>query len=136
MDSFPLYVPNPEAPAELQAEVANIDPRSAIVGAPDAPEDQKRTLVYYEGNRYGSSSMTTLADRAMYAAGRLSMRYPTVARATVSSRALQLVGTFTPGHGVDVPDATSLIAVGKWLGLFNDGQLDSAAVARELRLSS
>lgn len=135
MNPFPVYTPNRDAPAVVRLAVASIDPRSAIVGSPDAPDTAERTLIYYEGNRYGAGNIVTFADRAMIAAGRLAERYPTVARAAVPRQALLLVGSFTAGHGVDVPDASSLIALAKWLELFDGDRVDTAAFHRELRLS-
>jgi hypothetical protein len=135
MQQFAVYIPNPVASAAVGLSVAKIDPKSAIVGALPEETDANDALIYFEGNRFGSAGMVTFADRAMVAAGRLSRRYPTIARATVPRRALQRVGTFTVGQGVDVPDAASLIALAKYLELWTDEDLDSAELHRELRPS-
>jgi hypothetical protein len=135
MTQYPMYVPDPTARAAVKASVAKIDPKSAIVGVPIQGPIAALALIYFEGNRYNAANVVTLADRALIAAGRLAERYPTVASATVPSTALLRVGTFTPGHGIDVPDAASLIAVARWLELIENGNFDAAALHRELRLS-
>lgn len=135
MTQYPLYIPNPDAPERERMSVAAILPKSAIVGEPDLGASEARTLIYYEGNRYGATNMVTLADRAAIAAGRLSERYPTVAMASVPTAALTRVGVFTPDHGIDVPDARGLIALARWLDLFDGEQVDTDAMHRELRVS-
>jgi hypothetical protein len=135
MDRFPVYIPNLAAPQRVRLAVASIDPKSAIVGSPDASDANDRILIYYEGNRYGAENIVTFADRAMLAAGRLAEKYPTVARCAAPQQALTLVGWFSAGHGVDVTDANGLIELAKWLGMFDGERLDSDALHAELRLS-
>ena len=133
MERFPVYIPEAAAPAAVRDTVALIDPKSAIVSAPDPSGDE--LLVYFEGNRYRAANMITFADRALHAAGRLASNYPTIAKATVPRRALTHVGLFTPGHGVDVPDAGALVALARWLELLDGERFDSDALHAELRLS-
>jgi hypothetical protein len=140
MQRFPVYVPNSSASALQLAAVAQIDPKSAIVGecTPDsvnaAPDDRLR--IYYEGNRYQFADMITFADRAQRACERLRERAPTIATSVAPKRALSHVGFFTFGHGVDVENATELIALARWLGLFDNDQLQSDQLHAELRLSN
>ena len=44
--------------------------------------------------RHGSSSMTTFEDKVHHAAGRLSQRYPTIARLTARADDFVVVGTY------------------------------------------
>lgn len=133
MNSFPVYVPNAAAPERLRDAIALIDPKSAIVSAPDPSGDE--LLVYFEGNRYGAANMLTFADRAMHAADRLAVNYPTIAKALVPRTTLTRVGSFTPGHGVDVLDARALVALARWLELFDGERFDSNALHQQLRLT-
>jgi hypothetical protein len=135
MDRFAVYTPRQNAPADTRAAVANIDPKSAIVSAPDDPGQADRILIYYEGNRYGYAGVITFADRARIAAGRLKEQAPVIARAAVPRLALTQVAWFTPGHGVDVIGTRGLAALAKWLDLFHDGRIDSDTLAGELKLS-
>jgi hypothetical protein len=133
MNSFPVYIPHAAAPKRLRDTVALIDPKSAIVSVPDLSGDE--LLVYFEGNRYRAANMITFADRARHAAERLATNYPTIARALVPRRALTRVGSFTPDHGVDVPDARALVALARWLELLDGERFDSDALHEQLRLS-
>jgi len=135
MDRFPVYTPNRTAPEHVQRGLASIDPKSAIVGRPDASDANDRTVIYYQGNRYGAENIVTFADRAMLAAGRLAEKYPTLTCCAVPHQALTLVGWFAAGHGVEVTDANGLIELAKWLGMFDGERLDSDALHAELRLS-
>jgi len=135
MDRFPVYTPNLAAPEHVRLALASIDPKSAIVASPHPPDANDRTVIYYEGNRYGAENIVTFADRAMLATGRVADKYPTVACCAVPYQALTLVGWFSAGHGVDVTDANGLIELAKWLGMFDGGRLDTDALDAELRLS-
>ena len=110
-----VYVPNPDAPVDLRAQVAHIDECSAIVGpVPDGTPD--RVLVYYEGNRFGYANVKTLADKAIVAGHRCVEQAPTIARALVNPEALLRVGTLHLDLGrVEVEDGLSLTRLAKWL---------------------
>ena len=140
MQQFPVYVPNPAAPAVDAAVIAHVDAKSAIVGeclpASGATGLDDDLRIYYEGNRYRFAGMITFADRAQRACERLRERAPTIATSLAPKRALTHVGCFTFGHGVDVEGATELIALARWLGLFDNDQLQSARLHAELRLSN
>jgi hypothetical protein len=131
MDRFRVYIPNLSAPEHVA--LAWIEPKSAIVGSPEPAGDE--LLIYFEGNRYRALNMVTFADRAREAADRLAVNYPTIAKTMVTRRALTQIGWFTPGHGVDVPDGPSLVALAEWLDLLDGEHFDSDALHAELRLS-
>lgn len=81
-------------PAAGHRATAGIARGSAIVGRPDARRGEVR--IYYEGAIHGQSEMRTLADRAVYACGRMVDNYPTAAAMSVPREALVAVGTFDP----------------------------------------
>lgn len=89
-----------------------IDRGSAIVGL-QALHDE-RVLVYFEGNRYRAENLRRFDQRIETAAGRLTQRYPTIARASVSASDLTLVGTFsTETRSIAVLDK---IQLREWAG--------------------
>lgn len=105
-----VYVPSGGHPAS-----AGIARGSAIVGHPYPDENEVR--IYFEGALYGQVGMATLADRAVYAWGRLVMRYPTTAASVVPREALTAVGTLDPVAGrIVLTGPTSAREVAEWLG--------------------
>jgi hypothetical protein len=104
-----LYVP-----AVGHRATAGIARGSAIVGCPDARREDVR--IYYEGAVYEQSEMRTLADRAVYACGRMVDGYPTAAAMSVPREALVAVGTFDPTTSeIVLTGAQSAAAVAEWL---------------------
>lgn len=103
---FDLFVP-------AGADAFGIDPGSAIV-AGVSQRGQERVIVHYEGNRYGAQNMRRYDERCLHAAGRAATRYPTVAKSSLPSDQLRVVGTYdlTTRH-ISVADASALQA---WLG--------------------
>jgi hypothetical protein len=98
-------------------------PGSGIVGIEGPSEDRRvaegRVLVYFEGNKFGSSSFRTYADRVFHAADRMLWNngrgYPTVALAEYDADDLLWVGTFThPDGRLEIADSEKVAA---WLGL-------------------
>lgn len=127
-----VYVPNPDASERAGLSVRSIDPKSAIVGV---PLGDRSIHIYYEGNRHGASNMDTFADRAYFAASRLSQRYPTVAQTIVRPRAIERVGWYyRDQQRIEVEGGLALTLLAKWLGVFDEGHntIDSDALAREL----
>lgn len=117
-----LYVPAAEHRA-----TSGIAPGSAIVGRPEPGAEDVQ--IYYEGGVHGQSEMRTLADRAVYACGRLIEDYPTVATRLVPRVALVTVGTFNPGASrIMLTGSQSEAAVAAWLGR---AVLDPAELKRE-----
>lgn len=136
-----VYVPAPDAGIR-----AVIDDGSGIVGTPfaewwsarygatDVHVPDRRTLIDYEGNRFGAHNMRTFADRVRHAHGRHVTGYPTVARASVRPAELVAVGTFYPEwRRVDVENAEQLVALSKWLALWSGDTFDSDKLHEELR---
>jgi hypothetical protein len=118
-----IYVPAAGHPA-----TAGIARGSAIVAQPDAKRQEVR--VYYEGAVYGQSEMRTLADRAVYACGRMVDNYPTAAATLVPRDALAAVGTFDPSTSeIVLTGDQSAAAVAEWLDM---PQLDPAELRRGL----
>jgi hypothetical protein len=106
-----VYVPAGGHPA-----TAGIARGSAIVGLPEPRSDE--VGIYFEGAIHGSTGMATLADRAIYAFGRLRDHAPTVAARLVPRDALIAVGTFDPRSGrIMLTGAQSAAAVATWLGV-------------------
>lgn len=115
-------------PAAGHCAIAGIARGSAIVGRPDARRCEVR--IYYEGAIHGQSEMRTLADRAVYACGRMVDNYPTAAAMSVPHEALVAVGTFDPSAGeIVLTGDQSAAAVAEWLGM---PQLDPAELRRGL----
>jgi hypothetical protein len=109
-------------PAAGHRATAAIARGSAIVGCPDAGREEVR--IYYEGAAYGQSGMRTLADRAVYACGRMLSSYPTTAAMSVPREALVAVGTFDPAtREIALTGEQSAAAVAEWLDM---SQLDPA----------
>jgi hypothetical protein len=101
-------------PAAGHRATAGIARGSAIVGLPDARREDVR--IYYEGAVYGQSEMRTLADRAVYACGRMVDGYPTAAAMSVPREALVAVGTFDPTTSeIVLTGDHSAAAVAEWL---------------------
>lgn len=82
-----LYVPKP-------GKAFGIEPGSAILASADQDASQERVLVYYEGNLLGAENMRTFAERALHAAGRQVVRYPTVAKMAMLKADLIEVGRY------------------------------------------
>lgn len=71
-----------------------IDAGSGIVADLDAPRgDGGLVVVYFEGNRVGAVNLRHLEDRLTVAGGRLTAKYPTVARSSVPLGDFEVVGT-------------------------------------------
>lgn len=101
-------------PAAGHRATAGIARGSAIVGRPDARREDVR--IYYEGAVYEQSEMRTLADRAVYACGRMVEGYPTAAAMSVPREALVAVGTFDPTTSeIVLTGDQSAAAVAEWL---------------------
>ena len=78
--------------------------------------DKDMIRVYYEGNINQACNLNSLYDRVLVAAGRMHVRYPTVAFSVVSKKDYLAVGTFVyEGFDMLIDDA-SLGAVNSWLG--------------------
>lgn len=106
MTTTTLYIPVPDA-------LHTILPGSGIVGT----DHGERVLVDYEGNRYGSESFKTYADRCLHAAGRHVTNYPTIARAFMPANQLRPVGTFDDLFGEVHLDAGQEATLAQWLGV-------------------
>ena len=131
-----VYVPAPGL-GPLSAVVEG----SAIVGPASCGSGCPRPFaVYYEGNVYGASNLTTLAERAACAAGRLRGNHPTTSRAVVKAHDVEKVGVLREGEygaRVEIPGdaniaggeerARSLLA--RWLGVGEEG-LDRELASR------
>ena len=118
-----VYVPVAGHPA-----AAGIARGAAIVGRPDPGREKVR--IYYEGAIYRQSEMRTLADRAVYACGRMEDNYPTTAAMSVPREALVAVGIFGPSASeIVLTGDQSAAAVAEWLGM---PQLDPAELRRGL----
>lgn len=114
-------------PADDHRATSGIAQGSAIVGRPEPRADDVQ--IYYEGGVRGQSEMRTLADRAVYASGRLIEEYPTTATRVVPRDALTVVGTFDPSSSrIMLTGSTSEAAVAAWLGT---PVLDPAELKRE-----
>jgi hypothetical protein len=115
-------------PAAGHRATAGIARGAAIVGRPDARREDVR--IYYEGAVYGQSEMRTLADRAVYACGRMVDSYPTAAAMSVPREALVAVGTFDPSASeIVLTGDQSAAAVAEWLDV---PQLDPTELHRGL----
>jgi hypothetical protein len=103
-------------PAAGHRASAGIARGSAIVGRPDAGREDVR--IYYEGAIYGQSEVRTLADRAVYACGRLVDDYPTAAAMSLPRNTLVAVGTFDPTTSeILLTGDQSAAAVAEWLDM-------------------
>jgi hypothetical protein len=71
-------------------------PRSGIVAR---RLSHGKVEVYFEGNRYGAANLTTFEERVLCAAGRLTARYPTVAKAWCDLGDIEVVGVCYPDRG-------------------------------------
>jgi hypothetical protein len=130
-----VYVPADSAAASL-----TIDAGSGIVGT--ASDELGRTLVDFEGNRYGAVNLVTYADRVHCAADRHVVRYPTTARALLDTITLVRVGTFDPETGdIDLlgadedPDAARA-RIAAWCGVTPadvDAQLRTTSARHQMR---
>lgn len=124
-----VYVPR------LQAHsLRDIARGSGIVGrvegrgiGPDAGADMVQ--IYYEGNIYGASNLTTYADRLVVAAERMASRSATTAQRTVSARLLVEVGFWDPAtRSVHVQPGPVTRMLAAWIGEGPDWPIN----AREL----
>lgn len=131
-----------EKPVDVFVPVADspfqrlVQPLSGMVGAP-VPDPhgsgEDRVLVYFQGPT-PSVNVVTFADRCNIAHGRYAMSYPTTAKALAPAGEVARVGTFHRDEcRVEIEDGLSLALVAKWLGLWNDGAIDTDALHRELR---
>lgn len=115
-------------PVAGHCATASIARGAAIVGRPNARRGEVR--IYYEGAIHGQSEMRTLADRAVYACGRMVDNYPTAAAMSVPREALVAVGTFDPSSNeIVLTGDQSATAVAEWLDM---SQLDPAELRRGL----
>jgi hypothetical protein len=129
--AIPVVVPAPAANPALVTILVG----SGIVAMPadqwrqrpeDAPWPQStvesvqaadRLVLDYEGNRYGSESFKTWADRVHHAYGRQAQRYPTAARSHVPASAVQIVATYNPLEGeITLLDGADINQLTLWLG--------------------
>lgn len=114
-----VYVPDPAFMRGRQT--ASIDPLSGIVGNAVADglvpaNDDAPVLIYYESNRFGAVNIVTFADRCMIAAGRLTQRYPTIARREVRSGAVIRLGEYLPDQRrVVIDDDRGMALLAQWL---------------------
>lgn len=93
-DEATIVVPKIE---HQQRVAGSIDPASGIV-AFRVHNAADKLIVYYEGNRFNSSSMSELEDRVMNAYGRMSKTYPTIAMAMMDASDFEVVGTVEPNR--------------------------------------
>jgi hypothetical protein len=113
----------------------DILPGSALVATEVLLDD--RYDVYYEGNRFGSLSLSTFEDRLNCAASRLVTRYPTTARAPLKKDQLVHVGyarTLRDTKTWVVSEIFDGEALKTWLGSEDLPQLNGSTALRE-RLS-
>lgn len=121
-EAIDVFIPAPSDPLR-----AVIKPGSGIVGTTEG----ERTIIDYEGNLYGAQNIVTWADRVMIAAGRHSVRYPTVARSWVKPEALIRVASYEYRKWAPAIELEADVAlVCGWLGIRDLHLLDA-----ELRLS-
>lgn len=128
-------------PVEGALALATVDPHSGIVGSGaqgwlDSAEqnDLHRIVLDFEGNRFQAANIVTFADRVSHAADRHKAHYPTVARIVVDVDQVRRAGTFYPQwRRVEVDDAGELLAIAKWLGMFDGEQFDADRLHAELR---
>lgn len=85
MTTLVVLVPN-----DATAARDTIDPGSGIVALDD---ERDTAVVYFEGNRFGASNLTTFAQKVTHAADRLVTRYPTVACGLFKRADFTVVGT-------------------------------------------
>lgn len=83
MNEVRVYVP-------AEGKLTSIAPGSAICGQ----LNEHGVLLYYEGNLYGSSSMTTFENMLFHAADRMTSRYATMAMMVVRPEDVVQVGWF------------------------------------------
>lgn len=87
------------------------------LGTVDSVRAADRLVLDYEGNRFGSASFVTWADRVHHAWGRQAERYPTVARSRVPATAVQIVATYDPLEGeITLLDDADINQLTLWLG--------------------
>lgn len=72
-----------------------IDKGSGLVSElPESGPHPNDIEVYFEGNRFNSPDMHTFQQKVHHAAGRLSQRYPTVARGVFKRADFDVIGTY------------------------------------------
>lgn len=86
--SFRVYVPRADA-----TSVRHIKPGSGIVGVYDDGWGPDKTLVYYEGDIYGTGKKT-YKNLVYHAADRMAVDYPTVAKSLADTADLIHIGYF------------------------------------------
>ena len=101
-------------PCAGSAALATILSGSGIVS--DGERDPSgRLVIDFEGNRYGSTSMTTYADRVDHAAGRHLVRYPTVARlAVLPANVIEVANYDTETGVVTVHGPEEAVLLAEW----------------------
>lgn len=118
-------------PAEGSALEGIFEPGTGIVGRPVG----ERIQIDYE--KPGPAvNVVTFADRCYHAQSRQEHNYPTSKRMWASPDELTAVATFhLPEKRVEVANATQLVALAKWLGLWvwADAHFDSDELHRQLR---
>lgn len=118
------------APADLRLDVVvpkggRIKKGSAVVAALD-PEAPRRYLIYFEGWLHGADQYAHLDRRGQYEAGllhaaeRMVTRYPTSAKAEVSTGDMLKIGTYTP--------------VTRWFDVLDEDTLDRWLIESSPRL--
>lgn len=95
-----------------EGALAHIARASAIVGA---DERDGHILIHFEGNLYGAVNLVRFIDRVSLAAGRLTRRYPTVAKALAPVDHLVEVGSYDVDK--DEVTVTRGAALAAWLGM-------------------
>jgi hypothetical protein len=110
-ETYYVLVPKPGTHAWL-----HIDAGSGVVTA--NWQEVGPLTVYFEGNRFGSDNLTTLAERIKCAAGRLHRRYPTIARGVFPASEFAPVGTlvFASDWSTAVVTITDEELVTQWAG--------------------
>jgi hypothetical protein len=98
-------------------EANGITGGSGIVASSDdfLNQDKKMIKVYYEGNKNQACNLNTLYDRVLVAAGRMHVRYPTIAFSVVNKEDFMAVGIFVyDGFEMRINDS-NLKVVNSWL---------------------
>lgn len=90
--TYRVLVPRPKTRAS-----AIIDAGSGVVSDCEV-DTEGRIEVWFEGNRHKAANLNTYGQRVGSAAGRLSTRYPTIAKATCPVEEFIVVGEFSFSH--------------------------------------
>jgi len=108
MESCLVLVPKEGTPS-----AALIDPGSAVVS--DGAEENGRIMVWFEGNRHRAVNLTRFHDRTVCAAGRMSARYLTVARASFPRDEFEEAASFSIAR-LAFTGIASPVALERWAG--------------------